>query len=377
MGFETDYMIWLREQTAGKFGDLDHGLEWNSWMARPSHLPEHLHATHWTASEAVKFVERRDPTCPFFLWLSFTRPHAPYDPPPVYFDMYKDNPDIPMPPHGDWAEEYDEPITSITAWKGRATDAQVHRTRAAYYGSISFIDHQVGRFLYEFGWRQREAMRNTFFVFTSDHGDMLGDHCLWRKGYSYDGSSRIPFFIKYPDTWDMPRGQVCDEIIEMRDLMPTVLDAAAVDIPDCVDGKSVIPLARGESTEWREYLQGEQTNLHGREDGMQFIVNKREKYTWFHHTGKEQYFNLIDDPQECHDLAGNPAARDRIEAMRSLLARVNEERGDPRGQGGRLVVQPDGALLRSPNYAKWKERADERMSLVGNSRVSTNGCGGS
>ena len=74
----------------------------------------------------------------------------------------------------------------------------------------------MGRFLYEFGWRQREAMRNTFFVFTSDHGDMLGDHCLWRKGYSYDGSSRIPFFIKYPDTWDMPRGQACDEIIEMR-----------------------------------------------------------------------------------------------------------------------------------------------------------------
>ena len=364
-GLETDYKIWLREQTAGKFGDLDHGLEWNSWMARPSHLPEHLHPTYWTASEAVKFIERRDPTCPFFLWLSFSRPHAPYDPPPVYFDMYKDNPDIPMPPQGDWAEIYDEPITSITAWKGRATDAQVHRTRAAYYGAISFIDHQVGRFLYEFGRLERAAMRNTFFVFTSDHGDMLGDHCLWRKGYSYDGSSRIPFFIKYPDTWSEARGGVCDEIIEVRDIMPTVLDAAAVDIPDCVDGKSVIPLARGEPTDWREYLQGEQTNLHGRENGMQFIVNKREKYTWFHHTGKEQYFDLIEDPQECHDLAGNPAAKDRIEAMRSLLARVNEERGDPRGQGGKLVVQPDGAFLRSPNYAKWKARADERMSASG------------
>ena len=176
------------------------------------------------------------------MWLSFTRPHAPYDPPPVYFDMYKDNPDIPMPPHGDWAEEYDEPITSITAWKGRATDAQVHRTRAAYYGS-HFVHRSSGGPLLCTnlgGLPAGEAMRNTFFVFTSDHGDMLGDHCLWRKGYSYDGSSRIPFFIKYPDTWSEARGGVCDEIIEMRDLMPTVLDAAAVEIPDCVDGKSVI-----------------------------------------------------------------------------------------------------------------------------------------
>ena len=107
-------------------------------------------------------------------------------------------------------------------------------------------------------------------------------------------------------------------------------------------------------------------------------VNKREKYTWFHHTGKEQYFNLIDDPQECHDLAGNPAARDRIEAMRSLLARVNEERGDPRGQGGRRLVRATGR--RTPALAKLRqvERARRRAhESIGNSRVSTNGCGGS
>ncbi len=362
-GLWTDYMAWLREETAGKIGDLDHGLEWNSLMGRPSHLPEHLHATHWTVSEAVKFIERRDPTCPFFLWLSFTRPHAPYDPPPVYFDMYKDNPDIPMPPMGDWAAEFDEPIASTTAWRGRAPEAQVRRTRAAYYGSISFIDHQVGRFLYECSWRDREALRNTLFIFTSDHGDMLGDHCLWRKGYSNDGSARIPFFIKYPDTWDEERGGSCDEIIELRDLMPTVLEAARVEIPESVDGKSLLPLARGEATEWREYLQGEQTRIHGWDQGMQFIATKRDKYTWFHHTGRERYFNLVEDPQECRNLAGHAEANGRIEELRALLAQVNEQRGDPRGQNGQLVVQTNEALLQSPNYAKWKARADERMSL--------------
>lgn len=362
-GLWTDYMAWLRAETAGKIGDLDHGLEWNSLMGRPSHLPEHLHATHWTVSEAVKFIERRDPTCPFFLWLSFTRPHAPYDPPPVYFDMYKDNPDIPMPSMGDWSAAYDEPIASTTAWRGRAPATQVHRTRAAYYGSITFIDHQVGRFLYECSWRDRDALRNTLFIFTSDHGDMLGDHCLWRKGYSNDGSSRIPFFIKYPDTWDEERGGYCDEIIELRDLMPTVLDAARVEIPESVDGKSLLPLARGEETEWRDFLQGEQTRIHGWDQGMQFIATKREKYTWFHHTGRELFFSLVDDPQECRNLAGKAEVNGRIEELRALLARVNEERGDPRGQNGKLVAQPNGALLQSPNYAIWKARADKRISM--------------
>ena len=76
-------------------------------------------------------------------------------------------------------------------------------------------------------------------------------------------------------------------------------------------------------------------------------------------TGEEQFFDLVDDPGECRDLAADPDQQDRIDVWRQRLAEVNERRGDPRGQGGQLVPQPDGALALSPNYDRWKACAQE------------------
>lgn len=95
--FISDYHLWFERHKEGEYGYRDHSIDWNSWMARPSHLPEHLHPTHWTASEGIHFLRRRDPTKPFFLWLSFARPHSPYDPPRVYWDMYINNDRVPRP----------------------------------------------------------------------------------------------------------------------------------------------------------------------------------------------------------------------------------------------------------------------------------------
>ena len=115
-----------------------------------------------------------------------------------------------------------------------------------YYGNITFIDHQIGRVLYELRHRDPQAYSNTLIIFTSDHGDMMGDHHHWRKTYAYEGSARIPFIVKYPDTWrDVERGMKYDHPVELRDVMPTLLDAAEVDIPASVDGRSLLDIARG------------------------------------------------------------------------------------------------------------------------------------
>jgi hypothetical protein len=92
---------------------------------------------------------------------------------------------------------------------------------------------------------------------------------------------------------------------------------------------------------------------------MQYVTDGREKYIWFHHTGREQFFDLEKDPLECHDLAKDPAAEQRIALWRKRLADINENRGDPRGKDGKLVPQPGGALTLSPNYRKWKERGEK------------------
>lgn len=362
-GFVSDYHRDFDRFKEGEYGYRDHSIDWNSWMARPSHLPEHLHPSYWTASESIRAMETRDPTCPHFLWMSFARPHSPYDAPQAYWDMYVDHPDIPTAHVGDWAAPYDRPVADTNAPRSRRTDRQTHRARAGYYGNITFIDHQIGRFLYEYRKRDPEGFANTLIVFTSDHGDMMGDHHHWRKTYAYEGSARIPFVVRWPTAWgtDVPRDDVRDEPIELRDIMPTLLDAAGLDVPDSVDGASLLGLAQNRQPTWRDFVQGEHTSCYDREHGMQYVTDGRQKYVWFHHTGAEQFFDLESDPGECVELSTDPSWQEQIDVWRARLATVNEQRGDPRGQGGRLVPQPDGALNLSPNYARWRDAAAEQI----------------
>ena len=363
-GFLSDYHRWFEQNKDGPYHYRDYSIDWNSWMARPSHLPEHLHPTYWTAEQSIWFLEQRDPTKPFFLWMSFARPHSPYDPPRPYWDQYIDSPDIPEPVIGDWCGEFDRKIADVNAAFTHRSDREVRRARAGYYGNITFIDHQIGRVLYELRRHQRAVWDNTLILFHSDHGDMMGDHYHWRKTYAYEGSARVPFLMRFPKAWSLDRGQVLDQPIEQQDIMPTLLDAAGVSIPESVDGRSLLDLARGDAAGWREFVMGEHTESYAWDwnYGMQYVTDGREKYVWFHAAGKEHFFDLEADPQECHDLAQDPDAQPRIERWRKRLAEVNEQRGDPRGQDGRLVVQPDGGISLSPNYDKWKRRAEELMA---------------
>jgi arylsulfatase len=357
--FVSDYHEWFDENKEGPYGYRDHSIDWNSWMGRPSHLPEHLHPTWWTANEGVKFIKHRDPTKPFFMWLSFARPHSPYDPPQTYYDMYINNENVPKAAVGDWCEEFDNKTANTNAPFTHRTDEEVHRGRAAYYGNITFIDHQIGRFLYEFRHFDPENFANSFIIFTSDHGDMMGDHYHWRKTYAYEGSARIPFIVKYPSGWKVERNVKSDKPIELRDIMPTMLDAAGVSIPESVDGESLLNITRGRD-DWREFVQGEHTGCYTMEQGMQYVTDGKEKYIWFHHTGKELFFDLQDDPLECHDLSKDPDALSQIQTWRQRLAKINEDRGDPRGQDGELVVQ-EKAITLTDNYYKWKDRAAEAI----------------
>ena len=363
-GFISDYHQFFEAHKEGAYGYRDHSIDWNSRMARPSHLPEHLHPTHWTASEGIHFLERRDPTQPFFMWLSFARPHSPYDAPQTYYDMYINNPAIPKAAVGPWAAEFDRKIADVNAPRTRRSDTEIHRARAGYYGNITFIDHQIGRMLYEFKKRDPKAWANTLVIFTSDHGDMMGDHYHWRKTYAYEGSARVPFLMRFPQNWDVPRQQRIEAPVEMRDIMPTLLDAAGVSVPDSVDGASLLPLLQDQKSDWRAFVQGEHTTCYTFEHGMQYLTDGYEKYIWFHHTGQEQFFDLREDPNECYDLASASQAQSRLQLWRQRLAQINEQRGDPRGHQGKLVPQPQGALTLSPNYTRWKMQAEQVSGAI-------------
>lgn len=329
-----DYLKWFREKKGHNVDLIDIGLDCNSWVSRPWGYDENLHPTNWVVNESIDFLRRRDPSKPFFLKMSFVRPHSPLDPPKFYFEMYKDE-DLPEPLMGDWANKEDEENRGkdINCVKGIINKKALKRAKAAYYGSITHIDHQIGRFLIalsEYG-----ELNNTIFLFVSDHGDMMGDHNWFRKGIPYEGSSRVPFFIYDPgNLLKGKKGKVFDEVLELRDIMPTLLDFAHISIPDTVEGLSLKDLIEERDSTWREYIHGEHSFG---EDSNHYIVTKKDKFLWFSQRGEEQYFDLEKDPKELTNLINSEEYKDRIDYLRKILIRELEGREEGYTDGNKLL----------------------------------------
>lgn len=332
--YVNDYLEWLRDQTGGRMTEADHGVDFNSWYARPSHLPEELHNNTWVVTRGIEFVRRRDPARPFFLNLSFHRPHPPVDPPQVFFDLFKDRA-LPPVPVGDWADRHDVAPASINAWQGRVPEGALTRLIRAYYAQIAHIDNQIGRFLM--------ALRTlragpTCFVFTSDHGEMLGDHNLYRKTYAYEGSARTPLIVSPVQPSAV---HASGAPVSQQDIMPTILEMAGVPIPNEVEGRSMLPLcsAGAAAAGWREYVHGEHSPCYAGDHGVQFVTDGREKFVWYTESGEELFFDLAADPQELRNLARSPAHRGRVDLWRArLVAELAPRAEDGLTDGGRLVA---------------------------------------
>ncbi len=330
-----DYLHWLKQQKGIDADITDAGLDCNSWVARTWPYEERLHPTNWVVSESIDFLRRRDTGKPFFLHMSFVRPHSPLDPPEYYYNMYK-NADLQDVTIGDWADTTDagEEGLSVTCTEGKISAQGLKRAKAAYYGLITHIDHQIGRFLQAL--TEYRMLYNTVFLFTSDHGDLMGDHNMFRKSMPYEGSAGIPFLIYDPGkNIKGTRNKTFDNIVELRDVMPTLLDIAGLEIPQCVEGNSLLPVIQGEENCWREYLHGEHSS------GMRsnhYIVTKKDKYIWFSQTGKEQYFDLSDDPKETKNVVHAPSNKERVELLRNCLIKDLKDREEGYSDGVRLFV---------------------------------------
>ena len=308
--YVNDYYDWLSERTGGRLHEDDHGLTHNGWAARPSALPEELHNNTWVAARGIDFLRRRDRTRPFFLNLSFHRPHAPLDPPQAYWDMYADR-EVPPVPVGDWAAAHDVSVDSVDAWQGRLDPRLLVKARRAYYAQIAHIDCQVGRVMRALG---RLRAGPTVVLFTSDHGEMLGDHHLFRKTYAYEGSARVPMIVSLPEE---RQGRVRREPAALEDVYPTLLEAAGAPIPDRTEGLSLLPLCRGEAPAWREFVHGEHAACYSADEAMQYLTDGREKYVWFTQSGREQLFDLVRRPGR----DARPERRPERERARRTLAR--------------------------------------------------------
>lgn len=335
-----DYEHFLTEE--GFHGlQFAHGLGNNDYLARPWHLPEYTHPTNWAVREMCRMIKRRDPKRPGFWYLSFPQPHPPLMPLQPYLAVYREAA-IPPPYVGAWARETQSLPYALRAvrdqWE-KLRPLEQTLARQAFYALCTHIDHQIRIVIGTL--REEGILDDTIICFTSDHGDMLGNHGLCRKSIFYEDSANIPLII-VPTAHDttLGHGRVDHRLVELRDVMPTLLDMAGIEIPETVEGISLI-----RDTE-RKYLYGE---CREGANATRMIRDARYKLIYYPTGNRLQLFDLVDDPYELHDVADDPAyARVRQELTEALIAELYGRDRDW-VQGGRLVGLPDRSYTSGPD----------------------------
>ncbi len=348
--FTSDYRKWLKNRLPSVPDDFPgHGLSWNSWISRPWPLPERYHQTNWTVDQSIEFLRERDPSAPFFLMTSFSKPHSPYDAPSHYYEKYMKR-DLPEPYEGDWSHIHDNPVDGQDpdAWHGRVDKSHIREARAGYYASVEHIDHQIGRIINHL--KRTKQFDNTMIIFVSDHGDMLGDHFMWRKTYGYEGSAHIPLIIKPPKTMAENIVSRSDVPATLYDIMPTVLEMLGLRIPSSADGVSLMPALYGENIPKREYIHGEHCLCYSAQQECQYVTDGKVKYIYLPGSDSEQLFDLEKDPHETADLSDDGNYSDTLEKWRSRLVSILDSRGKGYTDGTRPVPWSEKGPMISPEY---------------------------
>lgn len=250
---------------------------------------------------------------PLCLVTSFIHPHDPYATRQKYWDLY-DDVDIPMPtvprPPADQQDAHNKRLEKVIDLDAiDVSDAEIIKARRAYYGNVSYVDEWVGRLqdtLEECGMTE-----NTTIIFTSDHGDMLGEFGLWYKMSFRESSCRIPMIIHNPKRFEARR---VSQPVAQVDVLPTLMDIAAEGTgtakPDAIDplnGRSLIPLCDGDASNDPNACVSE---FLAEGTGAPMLMIRREQYKFIScMTDPDQLFDLELDPNELNNLAEGEASQ--------------------------------------------------------------------
>lgn len=353
--FISDYRLWSQIQMPGVNPDLT-GIGWNEHRAGTYKLPEELHPTAWTGKMACELIQNYNNESPLFLKVSFARPHSPYDPPQRLLDEYEEK-EIPAPYIGDWCGKYATQLDPVKADKdapfANFGTEYAKNSRKYYYANVTFIDEEIGKIIQAL--KDKGMYDNALICYVSDHGDMLGDHYHWRKTYPYEGSTHVPYIVKWPESFGIKEGIKVDEPVELRDLLPTFLDASGAQIPEEMDGLSLLALVdESRKHTWRQYIDLEHATCYAKENYWCALTDGKIKYVWNFYTGEEELFDLSKDPGELRNLVSEKHYRKRLADLREAMVKHLSERGEGFVKEGKLVVRKE-RLLYSPNYPKSEE----------------------
>jgi len=312
----------------------------SGWYLENSHLPARVKEEHsetaYMTDRAIDFMTEMGDD-PWLLHLSYIKPHWPYMAPAPYHDMYQNSdsvlPALQSEAARDNAHEVYGAFMDMEVSQSFSNPEVRNKVVGTYMGLIKQIDDHLGRV---FSWLEETGRdSDTMIVFTSDHGDYLGDHYLGEKELFHEMSVRIPLIVMDPrPEADSTRGTACDAVVEGIDLVPTFLDATGAPSQDQrVEGRSLQPLLHGAPVEgWREAAFSEiDYAFYGARDALKVDVAearaymvRTEHWKYVHFKGFDpQLFDLTEDPEEFHDLGREPGyERIRTEMLGLLTERL-------------------------------------------------------
>lgn len=341
---DIEYNRYLREQgydadngwQKHANGAVDENGEWvNGWLLRAGDFPADIEETHsetpFATRKAMEFIEEAGDQS-WCLHLSYIKPHWPYIAPEPYASMYNEEHFLPLNRTLMELEEANplfKAFTEIQVSKGFQRDEARTAVLRAYMGLIKQLDDNIGELMAFL--EARGELDNTFIVFTSDHGDYLGDHWMGEKSFFHEESVKVPMIVVDPrKTADITRGTTSQALVESIDLVPTFIDVfGGKIIEERIEGKSLMPLINGETDSIREFAVSEidYSDRTPREaldvdffksNGV-MICTDRWKYCHFD-SFQPILFDLETDPQEQIDLGNHPAyAEVRAEMQNHLI----------------------------------------------------------
>lgn len=273
-------------QEIGKFeaqsADLTERLATNQYVARKSLLKPDESCDWMMTDLALKYFSNAPTDEPFAMMVGFSNPHSPFDPAGKYADLYE--------------PESLHLRANVSPFKKYGTDydlAEIRKARAAYLGKISFIDDLLGKLVTAI--KERGNWDNTVLVFTADHGMAVGEHRNIAKGQFWEEVSRVPMVMRIPGI--TAEGMSSDALCQTIDLYPTLIELAGGVTAPHVLGRSLAPIIAGETDSVRDAVFSEIQH-----DGILDYMVRTDRYKWFTDKGREELYDLGDDPFEQTNL---------------------------------------------------------------------------
>jgi arylsulfatase A-like enzyme len=344
-GLRGHYGTWVRSQVSEadfkRFASAERVCsQWFGGDASDWDLPLRLHNSVWTVDRSIEFMRTHDRAQPFFLSIGFQDPHHPHCLPRDFMKRVRPE-DVPLPDFTEGELDDKPPMFKVAREGGletsefrgeypvagqgsgfdyrKVTEQDARVGRAYYYGMVRLIDEQMGRLLRYLD--EAGLAENTLIIFTSDHGELLGDHGLWMKGpFHYEQIVRVPLLLRWPAGFG--GGKRVGGIVSHLDLVPTILAAAGVASDARLDGVNALPLLRGEMESVRDGAMIECIDDPQKMRLKTFVTHDR-KLTWHHGQEYGELYDLALDPREKVNRWNDPAyAADRQRLMARIMAQL-------------------------------------------------------